>query len=59
LKQSTSEPIRRKFDEVIFKKDHWRPGREVNILTPKYYVFSLRGKRGDSETSHYRWVYLK
>jgi hypothetical protein len=35
-----------------------RPGREV-ILTPIYYVFSLRGETGDSETRHYRWVYLK
>jgi hypothetical protein len=32
-----------------------RPGRE----TPRYYVFSLRGETGDSETRHYRWVYLK
>jgi hypothetical protein len=37
-----------------------RPGREVNLLTPtRYYVFSLRGETGDSETRHYRWVYLK
>jgi hypothetical protein len=36
-----------------------RPGREVNILTPRYNVFSLRGETGDSETRHYRWVYLK
>jgi hypothetical protein len=35
------------------------PGREVNLLTPRYYVFSLRGETGDSETRHYRWVYLK
>jgi hypothetical protein len=34
-----------------------RPGREV--LTPRYYVFSLRGETGDSQTRHYRWVYLK
>jgi hypothetical protein len=27
-----------------------RPGR--------YYVFSLRGETGDSETRHKRWVYL-
>jgi hypothetical protein len=27
-----------------------RPGREVNLLTPRY-VFSLRGETGDSETS--------
>jgi hypothetical protein len=27
-----------------------RPGREVIILTPRYYVFSLRGETGDSET---------
>jgi hypothetical protein len=26
-----------------------RPGREVNLLTPRYYVFSLRGETGDSE----------
>jgi hypothetical protein len=58
LKQSTSEPIRRKFDEVIFKEDEaWE--RKVNILTPRHYVFSLRGEIGDSETRHYRWVYLK
>jgi hypothetical protein len=43
LKQSTSEPIRRKFDEVIFKE--MRPGREVILLTPRYYVFSLRGEQ--------------
>jgi hypothetical protein len=36
-----------------------RPGREVNLLIPRYYVFSLRGVTGDSETRHYRWVYLK
>jgi hypothetical protein len=36
-----------------------RPGREVNLLTPRYSVFSLRGETGDSETRHYRWVYLK
>jgi hypothetical protein len=35
------------------------PGREVNLLTPRYYVFSLRRETGDSETRHYRWVYLK
>jgi hypothetical protein len=35
------------------------PGREVILLTPRYYVFSLRGETGDSETRHYRWVYLK
>jgi hypothetical protein len=57
LKKSTSEPIRRNFDEVIFKEDEaWR---EVILLTPIYYVFSLRGEIGDSETRHYRWVYLK
>jgi hypothetical protein len=26
-----------------------RPGREVNLLTPRYYVFSLRGETGNSE----------
>jgi hypothetical protein len=36
-----------------------RPGREVNLLTPRYYVSSLREETGDSETRHYRWVYLK
>jgi hypothetical protein len=36
-----------------------RPGREVNLLTPRYYVFSLRGETGDSETRHYRWAYLQ
>jgi hypothetical protein len=35
-----------------------RPGK-VNLLTPRYYVFSLREETGDSETRHYRWVYLK
>jgi hypothetical protein len=35
-----------------------RPGREIILLTPRYYVFSLRGETGDSETRHYRWVYL-
>jgi hypothetical protein len=38
------------------------PGREVNLLTLRYYVFSLRGETGDSEspeTRHYRWVYQK
>jgi hypothetical protein len=43
LKKSTAEPIRRKFDELIFKED-MRPGREVILLTPIYYVFSLRGE---------------
>jgi hypothetical protein len=50
LKQSTSEPIRRKFDEVIiiFKEDEaWV--REVILLAPRYYVFSLRGETGDSD----------
>jgi hypothetical protein len=32
-----------------------RPGREVILLTPRYYVFSLRGETGDSETRHYMW----
>jgi hypothetical protein len=38
-----------------------RLGREDNLLIPRYYVFSLRGETGDSETRHYtcRWVYLK
>jgi hypothetical protein len=36
-----------------------RPGREVILLTLRYYVFSLRGETGDSETRHYRLVYLK
>jgi hypothetical protein len=44
-----------------------RPGREVNLLTPRevnlltpiYYVFSSRGETGDSETRHHIWVYLK
>jgi hypothetical protein len=36
-----------------------RPGREVVLLTPVYYVFSLRGETGDSERRHYRWVYLR
>jgi hypothetical protein len=36
-----------------------RPGREVNLLTPRYYVFSLREETGDSEPRHYKWVYLK
>jgi hypothetical protein len=37
-----------------------RPGKEVILLTPIYYVSSLRGETGDSETRHYRWVnYLK
>jgi hypothetical protein len=36
-----------------------RPGREVILLTPIYYVFSLRGETGDSETRHCRWAYLK
>jgi hypothetical protein len=27
-----------------------RPGGEVILLTPRYYVFSLRGETGDSET---------
>jgi hypothetical protein len=50
FKQSTSEPIRRKFDEVIFKEDEaWE-----RSLTPRYYVFSLRGETGDSETRYYR-----
>jgi hypothetical protein len=30
-----------------------RPGREVILLTPRYYVFSLRGETLDSETRHY------
>jgi hypothetical protein len=34
-------------------------GREVILLTPRYYVFALRGETGDSETRHYRLVYLK
>jgi hypothetical protein len=29
-----------------------RPEREVNLLTPRYYVFSLRGETRDSETRH-------
>jgi hypothetical protein len=29
-----------------------RPGREVNLLTPRYYVFYLKGETGDSETRH-------
>jgi hypothetical protein len=58
LKQSTSEPIRRKFDEVIFKEDEAWERIKVNLLTPRYYVFSLRGETGDSETRHHRWVYL-
>jgi hypothetical protein len=36
-----------------------RPGREVILLTPRYYAFSLRGEAGDCETRHCRWVYLK
>jgi hypothetical protein len=36
-----------------------RSGREVILLTPIYYVFSLRGETGDSETRYYRWVHLK
>jgi hypothetical protein len=36
-----------------------RPEKEDIILTPRYYVFSLRGETGDSETRHYKWVYLK
>jgi hypothetical protein len=55
LKQSTSEPIRRKFDEVIFKEDEaWE-----RSLTHRYYVFSLREETGESETRYYRWVYQK
>jgi hypothetical protein len=33
-----------------------RHGREVILLTPRYYVFSLRGETGYSETRHYRRV---
>jgi hypothetical protein len=41
-----------------YSRKMW-PGKEVNILTPRYYVFSLRGETVDSETiRHYRWVYL-
>jgi hypothetical protein len=32
LKQSTSEPIRRKFDEVIFKEDEARAVGEEFII---------------------------
>jgi hypothetical protein len=55
LKKSTTEPIRRKFDEVIFKEDEaWERSYSFNP-----HVFSLRGETGNSETRHYRWVYLK
>jgi hypothetical protein len=29
-----------------------RPGREDILLAPRYYVFSLKGKTGDSEKRH-------
>jgi hypothetical protein len=51
--KSTSEPIIGENSMRSYSKK-MRPGREVILLTPRYYVFSLRGEIGDYKIRHCR-----